>query len=285
MGQAAHGVDQQRHALDHRQAADVHDVEDATRSRSLLRREARVGRQREQRQLLLGHALLDERFQSMRGGDVDAVDAIVLGEVPPEQARRPGALERMARQRLAVQAHDASQVRVGRHQQRRVHLLAPGPPQLGERLPVEGDQVLSRRRPRGGPQVERDVVHPRTPRRREAVAGARAAARPSAASRAGPGRTAAGASEPQMHVVCEPRRSSASHDLSQMTPETADAERRRAGHDDSPVGQRLLLSALALGSPGGVERGATGGLSQCRHSPTGRRGRDRGTRSAPRPRA
>ena len=200
----------------------------------------------------------------MTRGDVDALGQFVLGEVARQQPRRPGLLDRVSAVCLFVHAQHASQVRVGRHQRQRRRGAALGGAELGERLPVEGDQVLAaggsaRAASRSKPAFAAHVCQPGEKR----VAALRpdvAALLAAAASRAGVrGAVAAGGLDAQTQVALAPRRSRPCTISRRCRPSPPDPSGAAQVTTHAPARQRRLLHALALGAPGGVERARRAG--------------------------
>ena len=84
VAQAPDGIDQQRHALGYRQAADVNNVKGSAGWRPHCRLITRIRSERKQAQLLVRDALLEKRLPGVTGGDVDTVCARVLCKVSPD---------------------------------------------------------------------------------------------------------------------------------------------------------------------------------------------------------
>ncbi len=208
--------------------------------------EARMGGQREAHEHRLVEPLAHERLAYVLRGDVEAPRLPVLGEVASQQVANPRPFDRVALVRARVLAHDVAEVRVRRHQPERLPASAGGGrSQLRERRTVEREQMLAAGQSPRERAVEIARARPHPPRARgahqrrsraregrrhdlEVAAGGRALAAARRRARA----------HTRVRLACAHERLA---QLTQVAPEAAAVDRRRAAQHCAPVRQRALL--------------------------------------------
>ena len=181
-------------------------------------------------------------------GHVYALRALVLGEVPGQQARGPGTLDRVLPVGLPMPGHDAAEMGVCGHE------ADGGEPETGGRLEllqgraVERQEVLAagQRAGRGGVEPGAGDQMPRGGRQAHEASCATECAYPEVGSGCGTHRRRHGFADDPVGLLTALERI---HDLFQMASEPSCPQRRRARDDDVTLRQGALLALLAAPAP------------------------------------